>query len=120
MLRIEIQPLKSGTTLFCAGNLVLGVETETLRAMVQSRTEKNIRVDLSAIEKIDASGLGLLVELQCWAREHRRQLAFIELSVAVWSLVILTKLYSALEISYSGMPILRPDAASFDRDEMIA
>lgn len=120
MLRINVQSTNSGTSLYCVGNLVLGVETETLRAMTQSRSEKNIRIDLSAVEKIDASGLGLLVELQCWAREHRRHLAFVELSEPVWYLVILTKLYSALEISYSGLAVTRPDSGSFACDEMIA
>lgn len=120
MLRIDVQSLNSGATLCCAGNLVLGVEIETLRAMVQSRHEANIRIDLSAIEKIDAAGLGLLVELQAWAREHRRHLSFVELSEPVWCLVVLTKLYHALEISYPGVPECCHESINFDRNEMIA
>ena len=120
MLRIEIQSWNTTATLYCSGNLVLGVETETLRAMAQAREEHNIRIDLSGVEKIDAAGLGLLVELQAWALEEHRQLAFVELSEAVWNLVIITKLYSALEISYTGVPTLQHDAISYDRDELIA
>jgi anti-anti-sigma factor len=119
MLRIEIQTWNAAASLYCSGNLILGVEIETLRAMVQSREEYTIRVDLSGVEKIDAAGLGLLVELQTWARENRRQLAFVELSEAVWNLVILTKLYSALEISYTGVPDLQQEN-TFNRNELIA
>jgi anti-anti-sigma regulatory factor len=58
MLRIDIQSANTVATLHCEGNLVFGVETETLRTMVQSRHEENILIDLSAVEKVDASGLG--------------------------------------------------------------
>ena len=120
MLRIEIQSWNATATLYCSGYLVLGVETETLRAMAQSREEYNIRIDLSRVEKIDAAGLGLLVELQAWARENHREMSFVELSEDVWRMVILTKLYSTLEISYTGVPTIQNGALSYDRDELIA
>jgi len=119
MLRIEIQTWNAAATLYCSGNLILGVEIETLRTIVQAREEYTICVDLSGVDKVDAAGLGVLVELQTWARENRRQLAFVELSEAVWNLVVLTKLYSALEISYSGVPELQRDS-TFNRNELIA
>jgi|SRR6516225_10501084 anti-anti-sigma factor len=120
MLRIDIETTKTFATLICAGQLILGVETETLRTMVQSRTEENIRVDLSGVEKIDASGLGLLVELQSWARETGHILALIDPSEAVWRLVILTKLYSTLEISYSDAAATAGEHGGIGYDEMIA
>jgi ABC-type transporter Mla MlaB component len=120
MLRIDIQPMNTVATLYCTGRLVYGVETETLRNMVQSRPEENIRVDLSAVNKIDASGLGLLVELQTWAGETRRTLTLIDLSEQVWRLVILTKLYLPLEISYSDVVATNGAAKAPGRCEMIA
>jgi anti-anti-sigma factor len=120
MLRIDIQSANSVATLVCSGNLVFGVETETLRTMVQSRKEKNIRIDLSAVEKIDASGLGLLVELQTWARETNHKLELSNPSDDVWRLVILTRLYDALEISDQNIPELVRRSDDFDRDELIA
>jgi anti-anti-sigma factor len=117
MLRIDIQSANSIATLICTGRLVLGVEIETLRTMVQSRKEGEIRVDLSAVDKIDATGLGLLVELQSWAHEMRRKLTFTNLSDDVWRLVIITKLYDSLEISDADMPELSND---FGRNELIA
>lgn len=120
MLRIDIQSLNTLATLQCTGNLVFGVETETLRSMVQSRREEHIRINLSGVERIDASGLGLLVELQAWARENRRTVTLINLSQDVWRLVILTKLYAALDISYVGGPSLVREHVDFERDQMIA
>jgi anti-anti-sigma factor len=120
MLRIDTYSLNTVTTLSCSGNLVFGVETETLRAVVQNRREETIRVDLSAVDRVDASGLGLLVELQIWARETRRELTFVDLSEPVWRMVILTKLYSALDISYSGVPTLSREQDTCDRSTMIA
>lgn len=120
MLRIDIHSANSVATLICSGRLVLGVETETLRTMVQSRKEKNIHIDLSAVERIDASGLGLLVELQVWAGECRRTLALTNLSEEVWRLVILTKLYDALQISDADILGLCRQHDDLGRNEMIA
>jgi anti-anti-sigma factor len=117
MLRIDMQSANSIATLICSGRLILGVETETLRTMVQSRREREIRVDLSAVDKIDASGLGLLVELQAWAHEIGRTLTFTNLSDDVWRLVIITKLYDSLEIADANVPELSND---FGRNELIA
>ena len=117
MLRIDMQSANSIATLICTGRLVLGVETETLRTMVQSRKEKHICVDLSAVDKIDASGLGLLVELQVWAHDAGRTLTFANLSEDVWRLVIITKLYDSLEISEADVPEL---SNNFGRNELIA
>ncbi len=117
MLRIDIEPMNAGATLYCSGSLVYGVETETLRTVVRSRIEKNVHIDLSEVDRIDASGLGLLVELQLWATETRRTLTFVDLSTAVWKMVILTKLYLPLEISYSDLNV---DSEASGCHEMIA
>jgi ABC-type transporter Mla MlaB component len=120
MLRIDIEPLNTVATLYCSGHLIFGVEVEMLRTMVQSRPEQNIRIDLSDVNKIDASGLGLLVELRIWAGEARRTLTLIDLSEHVWRLVILTKLYAALEISYSDVPATGSGSDDYGSHEMIA
>jgi anti-anti-sigma factor len=111
MLRIDMQSWNGVATLHCAGRLVFGVETEMLRAMVQARPEACIRINLARVDTIDAAGLGLLVELQAWARETKRSLLLLDLSEHVWALVILTKLCASLDISYSDV------AAAFERDE---
>lgn len=120
MLRIEIQSLNGVATLHCSGRVVLGVEVEMLRTMVMSRPETRVRIDLAQVEKIDASGLGLLVELQGWAKDTRRRLTLLSPSEQVWRLIILTKLYSLLKISYSDVVGIRGKSDEFDQREMIA
>jgi anti-anti-sigma factor len=120
MLRIEIQSINTMATLYCSGRLIYAVETEMLRTMTQSRPEENLRIDLSRVEKIDASGLGLLVELQNWADENRRTLTLVDLSEHVWRLIILTKLYASREISYSDVPALSNENDGYGEREMIA
>jgi anti-anti-sigma regulatory factor len=120
MLRIDTQTLNTVATFYCSGSLVWGVETETLRLMTHTRHEQYIRIDLSHVHKIDASGLGLLVELQAWACENHRRLTFVELSDEIWRLVIITKLFAALDISYADVPPLLRDAADLEPNEMIA
>jgi len=103
MLRIEIQSRHGMAILHCSGRVVFGVEVEMLRSMAMARAEACVRIDLSHVEKIDATGLGLLVELQTWARAKRRNLTYLDPSEHVWRLIILTKLYNSLEISYSDV-----------------
>ncbi len=86
MLRIEIQSWNGVATLHCYGRVVFGVEAETLRTMVQARPESSMRVSMAEVEKIDATGLGLLIELQNWAADTGRNLVLIDLSLPVWRL----------------------------------
>jgi anti-anti-sigma factor len=120
MLRIDIQSLNGVANLHCSGRVVFGVEVEMLRTMALSRPEACVRIDLARVEQIDATGLGLLVELQAWAKATKRQLTFLDPSEQVWRLIILTKLYSSLEISYSDEIELRGEGNQCARREMIA
>jgi anti-anti-sigma factor len=98
MLRIDIQSDSRTATLRCSGRVVFGMETEILRSMVQSRPERNLNVDLAQVETVDASGLGVLVELQHWAIEGGRILRFTNASDFVARLVALTRLHCVLHI----------------------
>lgn len=120
MLGIDIQSSNEVATLVCAGRLVFGVEVEMLRTMVHARPETNLHIDLSEVTRIDAAGLGLLVELQNWAAKTQRNLTLLDLSENVWRLVILTKLCGSLEISYSDLETLNPALDECGRQELIA
>jgi len=120
MLQIDIQSWNGLATLRCSGRIVLGVEAEMLRTMVQSRPESSVRINLAQVENIDAAGLGLLVELQNWARITRRSLTLLDLSEPVWRLVILTKLCAWLEISYSDIPGVADNRDECGQHEIMA
>ena len=120
MLRIDIQSFSGVATLYCSGRVVFGVESEMLRTMVMSRTERRVHIDLSQVEQIDASALGLLLELQAWAEDTNRSVKLIDPSEHVWRLVILTKLYDALNISYSDVAEMPEESDELDQRQMIA
>src|SRR5271157_627864 len=99
MLRVEVQVMTQTATLRCSGRLVLGWETETLRYMTKSRPETCLILDLSGVHTVDAAGLGLLVELSCWAQQCNKGLTVINPSDWVSRLVALTNLHSVFEIA---------------------
>ena len=89
------------------------METETLRSVLQSRPERVLEIDLAGIRTVDASGLGLLVELQQWANTCNRILYFTNASEFVTRLVFMTRLYNVLVIAPgSGYSRREPAAAA--------
>ena len=102
MLRIDIHAAHPNVTLRCSGRIVLGLEAETLRCMATSRTENCLTLDLSGIRTLDAAGLGLLVELQCWAKHRKKALRIVKPSACVRRLLALTNLQSVLQVAGSA------------------
>ena len=52
----------------CRGRVVYGEEADLLLRAGLEHDRPRMAVDLSAVEMIDARGLGVLVELENWAR----------------------------------------------------
>jgi anti-anti-sigma factor len=98
MLRINIETYGKKAILHCTGRVVFGIELETLRRIVKSRTEQQLQLDLSEVGTVDAAGLGLLVELQSWAVRQKRTLTFVNASDLVQRLVFLTRLNHILPL----------------------
>ena len=98
MLRINIQNQGETATLHCHGRIVFGLEVETLRSIAKARSERYLQVDLRQVEAMDASGLGLLVELQHWASHEHRSLTFVKASEFVLRLIVLTGLQRVLAV----------------------
>jgi anti-anti-sigma factor len=63
VLNVTTQNLGDVTILRCSGRIVRGEETALLCAAIQQQ-QRNIMLDLTEIETIDAAGIGLLVTLQ--------------------------------------------------------
>ena len=102
MLRIDIQAAPKVATLRCTGRIVLGLEAETLRCMAETRTEPCVILDLRQVHAMDATGLGLLVELHCRARRRGQSLVIANASRCVRRLITLVNLRSVLEMTGSG------------------
>jgi anti-anti-sigma factor len=88
------------------------MEIETLRSIAMSRQERVLEIDLAGIETVDASGLGLLVELQHWATADNRILYFTNASQFVTRLVMVTGLYHVLVIAPGSGRVSRQPAAA--------
>ena len=63
MLHVTVEDLGSNVILHCAGRIVRGHETAILCGAVR-HAGKNITLDLSRVEAIDAAGVGALISLQ--------------------------------------------------------
>jgi anti-anti-sigma factor len=64
MLKVRAKNLETVTILFLQGQIVTG-ETDTLRSVVQSLCDTRVvLVDLALVSKIDAHGLGVMLEMR--------------------------------------------------------
>ena len=99
MLRVEVHTVPQEATLRCIGRIVLGVECEILRCMVEGRTESSLILDLAQVRAMDAAGLGLLAELHCIALGRNQVLRIVGASRPVCALMALTCLHSVLDVS---------------------
>jgi anti-anti-sigma factor len=63
MLKVTVEELSDAVILHCAGRIVRGEESAILCAAVR-RQGRDITLDLSKVEGIDAAGVGALIALQ--------------------------------------------------------
>jgi anti-anti-sigma factor len=63
MLTLTVHNLDDMVILRCTGKIVRGEETVILCAAARQRA-RNVMLDLSRVDAIDAAGIGLLVSLQ--------------------------------------------------------
>ena len=66
MLEVDVQ--KDIVILKCRGRVVHGESADQLLSVGMAQTTPRMAVDLSAVDAIDARGLGVLVTLENWAR----------------------------------------------------
>ena len=98
MLTVNVQSAPPTVTLLCQGRVVLGVESETLRCIATSRPERRVVIDLRDVSGMDASGLGLLVELHCRAQQESGWVILSNPSACVRRLLAMTNLDTVLEV----------------------
>ena len=99
MLNIRTQRLERITILCLQGRLVVG-EMNSLRLAVHAQSNVDLVVlNLAQVSMIDASGLGILLELRQWSSERGIELRLMEVGARVRQILEITRLDTVLEIS---------------------
>ena len=99
-LTYQIECLHDVAIVGCSGRLVRGAALDEFRRRLEGL--ENLRVlvlDLSAVEQLDAGGLGVLLMLRRWALQQKVQLKLVNPSAFVRRVLIATHLDSVFEIS---------------------
>jgi anti-anti-sigma factor len=107
LLTLEFQHQPHATVLRCSGRILHGDGAETLRRAVMSQETRNLELDLSNVDAIDANGLGTLVALEKWARERGQTIQLTNVSRRVLDAIEITRL----------TPILLANDCVHDRDD---
>ena len=99
-LHIKIEQTADVAVLQCVGRLVRGEALHFLeRAVISLKQPRIVVLDLSGMETVDGGGLGMLVLLHHWTREHAIQLKLVNPSAFVRDVLECTRLTSVLNIS---------------------
>ena len=111
MLKVRAKNLETVTILFLQGQIVTG-ETETLRSVVQSlRDTRTVLVDLALVSKIDAHGLGVMLELRELMEKRGIRFELIRIRRPLTRVLEMTHLDSVFQIT-SGVeffPAVSPE-----------
>lgn len=99
-LRYQIEQLHDVAVVRCSGRMVRGNPLEDFRARLEQMDHARVLVlDLSELDQIDAGGLGILLQLRRWSRQHSIQLKLVNPSPFVLRVLEATKLTKVFEIS---------------------
>lgn len=99
-LRYQIEQLHDIAVVRCSGRMVRGSTLEDFRSRLEQLEHARVLVlDLSELDQIDAGGLGVLLQLRRWSRQHSIQLKLVNPSHFVLRVLEATKLTAVFEIS---------------------
>lgn len=99
-LRYPIEQLHDIAIVRCSGRLVRGQALEDFRRRIEKMEQARVLVlDLSEVEQLDAGGLGVLLQLRYWARQHSVQMKLVNPSPFVRRILEATRLTDVFEIS---------------------
>ena len=118
MLKVHAKILETVTVLSLRGQIVTG-ETEILRDIVQSLSGTTALIlDLARVSKIDAHGLGVMLELREQAEANGMRFELMNISQPLSGILELTHLDSVFKIR-SGVGSL-PAVSSTRRESLLA
>lgn len=99
-LHIEVEKSREVAVLQCTGRIVRNEALPLLRKVLTSLSHLRVIVlDLSEVEMLDASGLGVLVSLHNWTSARGIQLKLVNPSKLLREMLELTGLTSVFHIS---------------------
>lgn len=100
MFSVDVDRSEDVVVLQCRGRLVRGEATYTLRDAVTSpRNARVIVLDLSEVEMLDGSGLGMLVFVHRWTRDNGVQLKLVNPAALVREMLERTRLTRVFDVS---------------------
>ena len=99
-LRWHIEQLNDIAVVRCSGRLVRSTALDDFKGRLERLDTARILVlDLCGVERVDAGGIGILLELRRWARQHSAQVKVVNPSPFVRRVLEATHLASMFEIS---------------------
>ena len=102
MLNATAQKLGDSTVLRCQGRIVIGDAYPILRNAVLRQTHtRTLILDLAQVDRIDAGGLGVLLDLREWAYSHAIRFQLMNVMNRVERVIELTKLDRVLNSARS-------------------
>lgn len=100
MLKVRVENLGQIAILHIHGHIVIGPEIDVLRKSVSSQTDASaVVLDLKRVSRIDARGLGLLLELREQLQSNGVEFRLMNVGSLVQQILRMTCLDSVFEIS---------------------
>ena len=99
-LTYQIECLQDVAVVGCSGRLVRGAALDEFRRRLERLEHLRVLVlDLSAVEQMDAGGMGTLLLLRRWALQQKVQMKLVDPSPFLRRVLEATRLNSVFEIS---------------------
>jgi anti-anti-sigma factor len=98
MLKATLQKIRHTTIVRCQGRIIVGENFAALRnaAMRHSSTDMVV-LDLAGVRRVDAGGLGVLLDLRQWAEANSIRFKLMNVMPKVQRILKLTKLDRVFE-----------------------
>jgi anti-anti-sigma factor len=102
MLKVDVEKIGDVAVVHCEGRIVRSDAAFRLRdAVTQQRDARVVLLDLSDVESLEGGGLGMLIFLQLWTRDHGIQFKVFDPPARVRQ--SLERARSAAEVEIAGM-----------------
>ena len=98
MLKATVQIIRNTSIVRCQGRIVVGENFATLRdAVLRHSSPATVVLDLAAVKRIDAGGLGALLRLREWAEVNAIRFKLMNVTPRVERVLRLTRLDRVFE-----------------------